>query len=435
MIALNRFLSLITLGSMTLLTSVASATPEVTSVVRLDGESDHGDAIYKVSGIGFDSKSQGPAVLYDFVSETYENGNLNTFNSDFYEDGQDLHTAYDEIDRIYDGMSIPEEDQQQFGLNRQDKAPAQFISDESEQPNRHAGVDAHYRMRDGAYIGLPMAYGGNHEGTDPDMERRYERPDAKKQLYVAWWMRPTFDPLGHTCFKPESIEGDLDYGDSKRDRGERFVIPNGGAGGIDVDGWVIGRREGNKTDSCSEAGDRWIEVEFDTKSNVYRAAGKTLIGQESGAEVTLSADTSNIKKFTTPNKYMRAWDSGARNYGFVWTPSSIKITGKANNNTSKWTKWHDAKVKPQQWNLFESVTDMEEGVVEVWFNFEKKFEFEFDPQDIAAFPLGDKAAEPDRDSSPGEEGGTEFPGGEGFARIEDNTANRIGQERTGFLGV
>jgi hypothetical protein len=346
--------------------------PSIASVDRLTA-TDNGDPVYELQGSGFGNKSQGPAVLYDFVSETYENGHLNTFNGNFYDDGQDLHTAYSELDRIYDGMSIPEEAQRDDGPNRQDKPPAQYIADETEQPNRHEGVDAHYRFRNGSYIGLPMAYGGNHEGTDPDMERRYERPANKNQIYLAWWMRPEFGLQSHTVFQPKSIEGEIDFGDSKRDRGERFVIYGGGAGGIDVDGWVIGVRDGT---GSSDNDDGRVEVEFDTKSNVNRIAGKTLIGQETGAKIEIPEDGEEaaIERFVSPNKLARIWESGGRDVGMAWGVNVLSLEE---------SEWFGAEPTPKEWTLFETVIDLEAGFLEAWVDFEKKVDFEFDPQAVA----------------------------------------------------
>lgn len=345
--------------------------PTISSVDQT-GKTDNGDPVFEVQGRNFGSKDQGPAVLYDFVNETYENGTLNPFNGTFYDNEQDLHTAYPERDRIYDGMSIPEEEQNEYGVSRQDKSPAQYISDESEQPHRHDGVDAHYRLRNGSFIGLPMAYGGNHESTDPDMERRYERPENENQIYVAWWLRPEFGLQSHAVFQPASFEGDIDFGDSKRDRGERFVIPEGGAGGIDVDGWVIGIRDGTGT---SPNDDGRVEVEFDTRSNVNRIAGKTLVGQKTGAKIDIpeDEDTADIERFVSPNKLLRIWGSGGRTISMAWGVNVVKLEESV---------WHSFEPNPQEWNLLETVIDVETGFLEAWVNFEKCAEFTFDPKDV-----------------------------------------------------
>lgn len=342
--------------------------PTVDSVTQLDAD-DHGDPVFEVQGGGFGTKDQGPAVLYDFVDEAYENGNLNPFHGESLDNGQAMHTTQDDLQRVYDGASGPEP------LGSQNKPPAKYISDETEQSHRHDGVDAHYRFRDGSYIGLPMAYGGTHEGTAPDMERRYERPDGKKQLYLAWWMRPTFDPMNHYVIETGAVDGTFDFGDSKRDRGERIRIPGAAPSGWEQDdwtGWIIGIRDGEGT---SDNDDGRIEIEFDRGSNPNLLEGETIVGQESGATAEIPED-SDIDTFVSPQKLMRAWDSGGRTFGGFMTINSMH--GKGNYPR---LYWDQAGVpNPQEWNLLEYVVDIEEGWAKARVNFEVRRRAEWDPE-------------------------------------------------------
>lgn len=373
--------------------------PRVTAVEPVEGVNDNGAAVYEVSGTDFGAKDQAPAVLYDFVTRAHENGQLNPFyddfftgeNPDFFSQGQqvfDLHKANDQLQRIYDGVATPEEWDGELGTSL-DRNPAQFVRDEpgaGTRLHRHAGVDAHYRFRNGSFLGLPMAYGGNHEGTRPDMERRFERPDGKKQLYIAWWMRPAFDPKTHWRIRPidpdspgetldpQALKERFDLGESKRDRGERFRIPSGGPGGRDVEGWLIGVRDGDPSDS-SYNDDGWLEIELVDKTNIERGEGETLVGLDSGGKLKLP-DSESMARFIVPEKYMRAWDSGGRDFSFAWGVNGVALGNAARGSFR-------ARPEPQGWNLFEFVADMEAGYFQVWLNFEQVAEFEFDPSDVA----------------------------------------------------
>jgi len=345
------------------------------SAVDSTGETDNGDPVFEVEGSGFTDKDRGGAVLYDFVDETYERGNLNPFNGNFYDHEQDLDTADSELDRIYDRYSLP-------GGRGGKTSSAQYISDESEQAHRHDGVDAHYRMRDWSYIGAPMAYGGR--GNNPDGERRYERPDDKDQLYIAWWLRPTFSIKDHIAVEVESVEGEFEFGD-KRERGERIRVPDAAPGSWDTDdltGWIIGVRDG---EGSSDNDDGLFEVEFDCR-HLDELEGSTIVGEESGAEAEISAelhtdeDDKDLITYTRGSKLMRAFEHpGRREFSFAWSPNGLNPGHMARQY------WGTSGMpNPREWNLLEFVADREEGWIEGWVNFQKRGRVEWDPQETEA---------------------------------------------------
>uniref|UniRef100_UPI0025FEF059 hypothetical protein n=1 Tax=uncultured Halovibrio sp. TaxID=985049 RepID=UPI0025FEF059 len=209
---------------------------------------------------------------------------------------------------------------------------------------------------------------------DPDL-RRFARPDGNTQIYVSWWIRTEFHPNRHVKIKPTGIDGNFDFGESELTRGERFVVPGGGAQGIDVDGWVIGIND-----------DGWLEVEFDTMSNLLRLAGKTLVGQSTGAEAYISEDTGTIDSFTSPEKYARIWETGGGNSGIraSWALNRIYVassTGPGDGGNDDFRP----DLKPQAWNLMEFMIDKSRGTAEYWVNFEKKGSFSFDPSVVEHF--------------------------------------------------
>lgn len=344
--------------------AVASAygQPSISDVAPIDRSEAEDTQLFRVTGSGFGNKQQGPPVLHDFGTYTFENGVRNDFQGNFFSHEQYMHDANDEPMRIWDGVGTPG--------GAIDRAPTAFIRNGD---HRHKTVGAHYRMRGGAFVGLPMAYGGDHN-LDPAM-RRYSRPDGNTQIYVSWWIRTQFDPQKHIEIQQTDISGNFDFGKSELTRGERFVVPGGGAGGMDVDGWVIGIND-----------DGWLEVEFDTKSNVTLLAGKTLIGQATGAEASISEDSGTIKTYTSPEKYARIWETGGGNRGLraSWTLNSIYVTSKTGPGNGGSNDFR-ADLEPQAWNLMEYMIDKSRGTAEYWVNFEKQGSFSFDPS-VAEHP-------------------------------------------------
>ena len=342
--------------------ATAYGQPKISAVEPVDRAVEEGTQFFRVTGSGFGDKQQGPPVLHDFGTYTFENGERNDFQGNFFSHEQYMHDANDEPMRIWDGVGTPG--------GAIDRAPTAFIRDGD---HRHQAVGAHYRMRGGAFIGLPMAYGGDHN-LDPDL-RRFARPDGNTQIYVSWWIRTEFHPNRHVKIKPTGIDGNFDFGESELTRGERFVVPGGGAQGIDVDGWVIGIND-----------DGWLEVEFDTMSNLLRLAGKTLVGQSTGAEAYISEDTGTIDSFTSPEKYARIWETGGGNSGIraSWALNRIYVassTGPGDGGNDDFRP----DLKPQAWNLMEFMIDKSRGTAEYWVNFEKKGSFSFDPSVVEHF--------------------------------------------------
>ena len=334
----------------------AHGQPNISAVEPIDRSEEEGTQFFRVTGSGFGAKQQGPPVLHDFGTYTFENGTRNNFQGNFFSNGQYMHDANNEPMRVWDGVGTP-------GGNI-DRAPTAFIRGGD---LRHKDVGAHYRMRGGAFVGLPMAYGGNHD-LDP-ASRRFARPDGNTQIYVSWWIRTQFDPQKHVEIQQTGISGNFDFGESDLTRGERFVVPGGGAQGIDVDGWVIG---------INDKG--WLEVEFDTMSNIYRLAGHTLIGQSTGAKAYISEDSGTINSFTSPEKFARIWETGGGSSGLraTWGLNSVYVSGKTGPTDGNGDNFRP-DLKPQAWNLMELMIDKSRGTAEYWVNFEKKGSFSFDP--------------------------------------------------------
>jgi len=184
----------------------------------------------------------------------------------------------------------------------------------------------------------------------------YGRDIAKRSGQMLLLLHLDIDP----DYKRDLFVGLVQYG---------LDIPGGGASGIDVDGWVVGIRDG---EGSSENDDGRVEVEFDTRSNVGRIAGETLIGQETGAEIQIpeDEDVANIERFVSPNKLLRIWGSGGHTISMAWGVGVVSLEDSV---------WYPAKPDPQEWNLLETVIDVEEGCIEAWVNFGKRVEFRFDP--------------------------------------------------------
>ena len=318
----------------------AIASPSIHDVVV-----DSAQETLVVVGRGFGTKSQAAPVLFDFGEHAYENGQKNDFHSRHYVDGQNMRPTFmDSNMRVYDLMArTPRNTGDSWGNN----GPI-YSADPSAQ--RHAGVNALYRMRRGARIGQPMAYGGY--ANPPDA--RFRQPDGNKQIYVAWWLKPWIDPYQHRALILENVQGEFKLSPDGLSVGERFTSShNGGRWAGHIVGWWTGQfdQDGQPYTFLDVAPDvaPWSGI-----------AGATITGVESGATATISG----IRGYTGSHKYARIWQ------GWVSCPSSatraaLGVSSMSHECTDAPGLWHNnsspSHIRPGEWHMFEWMIDNEAG--------------------------------------------------------------------------
>ncbi len=322
----------------------STGTPSISSVT------DNGDGTITIQGSGFGLKDQAAPVLYDFVTHAYENGQENTFQSTFFTDNQTLHDGENEPDRIWDGVASPN-----ASVPRD---PVRYRTTSSN--TRHINVDAYYEIRKGSFVGLPIAYGGDHDNQPGDV--RFDRPDGEKQLYVAWWLWVNTDPHNLYVMYVENVTGTFQEGDAFR-RGEEVIITEAAAQARDVKGWI------HSYNSTAGA----IIFEIDTTAdeslygdpNIYAADGSSFTAQSSGTTGNLidndiNDDGESFWRPISPHKYARFWESGGGSSGLRGTLSvgtglylSDRNTGLENNFYSS----TPIELNPLSWTLVEVMMD------------------------------------------------------------------------------
>lgn len=295
-----------------------------------------------VLGRGFGEKPQAGPVLFDFGSYAYENGGFNDFHSTHYVDGQNMRPTFmDSNMRIYDNMGrVPR--------NTAGAGPI-YVNESAAQ--RHAGVGALYRMRSGARIGQPMAYGGY---ANPD-DRRFTQPDGEKQAYAAFWIKHWHHPTNSRALRLSDINGDFLVSADGWGVGERFTIS-----GMSNAGYVIGWWEGKFDNDPSGSSFLHLDVAFDGQPPPLSDRGRTITGVTSGATATI--DTSVIHHGS--QKYMRIWQ-GWPSCPDTRTRATLSLQTLGQDCGTWMSGWHisnsRAIIQPDTWHLFEVTLDNEVG--------------------------------------------------------------------------
>jgi len=311
-------------GSVLLAVSVGAAANPVVNNVVANGLA-HGDVI-TIQGKGFGMKSQGAPVLYDLGTVVYENGKLSSKQTGFA-DFQEV--SRDGLSSVWSKPSVS---------SSGSSTPAITYS----RDRRHQYLPSHYYFTGvKGFLGWPSAYGGA------------DTPVDNKQLYVAWWYKPKYDPRYYWVFPVSNIKGKF-IEENSNSLGEKLTVSSG------VTGQVIKIENGQ------------VHAIFDEQVNKNNLAGMVIKGSKSGA--TAELDTSG---YLAPgsNKYIRVWEdpNGKEGIRVSWTQN--QITGGVSSS------WVYAPVKAGEWNLMELMMDTSTGKLEARVN----------SQHLADYDLGKNA--------------------------------------------
>lgn len=257
-----------------------------------------------LTGSGFSSIAGNVApILFDFTSEAYENGVLNTHQSQF-KDGQAVLRPTEDPSTLWEKAS-------------------NNVFVVSSLPARTPLSDAHYLMPgQNSFLGWPTAYGGS------------DTPVDNQKLYVAWYLKMKYDPRYYWAVSKESLSGSFIPGE--------LVTVNG------IDGTFIGiGTQGNGTGM--------LEFELPDQINANNLAGYQIKGLVSGSTVRFplmfAAGTGTGYETPGSNKYLRVWEdpSGKAGVRISWTQMQFD------------SYWYSAPVTPEKWHLMEVMLDTDKG--------------------------------------------------------------------------
>src|SRR5690554_62000 len=298
-------------GSVLLAVSVGAAANPVVNNVVANGLA-HGDVI-TIQGKGFGTKAQAAPVLYDMGAVTYENGKLSCKQSGFAD--------FQEVSRDGVGGVWAKPSSGAFGSS----IPAVTFS----RDKRFKEAPSHYYFTGKiGFLGWPNAYGGA------------DTPVDNKQLYVAWWYKPKYDPRYYWVFPISNLKGKF-IEEGANSFGEKLTVSSG------VTGQVIKVENGQ------------IHAIFDGQINKNNLAGMVVKGSRSGASADLATSG-----YLTPgsNKYIRVWEDpqGKEGIRVSWTQN--QITGGPSSS------WVYAPIKVGEWNLMELMLDTDTGKLQARVN-------------------------------------------------------------------
>lgn len=280
------------------------ASPTIDSIQTLSLEN---GAVITLTGGGFGSNVEQPGpILFDFTSEAYENGVLNTHQASF-KDGQAIvRSDAGDPDTLWEKPSS--------GSN--DASPPFVVSS---LPARTPLSSAHYLMPgSNSFLGWPTAYGGSDTPTD------------NQKLYVAWYLKMKYDPRYYWGVSSESSTGNFIPGESVTINGIRGTFVGIGTYGI---------------------GKGLLEFELLDQRNANDLAGYQIKGLDSGAAASFplvfAAGTGFGYEPPGANKYIRVWEDPAGKEGvrLSWTQMQVH------------TSWHWAPVTPRKWHFMELFLD------------------------------------------------------------------------------
>lgn len=319
---------LIALGFCALLKASPVLAVEVDRVEVIDGQQ------LLIEGAGFGAR-QGPVspVLMDFAEYAFERGMLNEHQRDFTE-AQAVERVKPDPETLWVKPSV--------GSSLEASAPRlqKLVAD------RLDLSDAHYLMEGAnSFLGWPAAYGG------------FETPVDNTKLYVAWFMKPKYDPRWYWSTTPVNQIGEFIPGEA--------IVING------IEGTFIDR-----SDAGISAG--MLQFVLPGQRNANNLTGQRLVGIESGAEVTFHPDFagSSGTGFLSPgsNKYIRVWEdpNGKEGIRLSWTNHQITQAGLTSSESA-----FLAEVNAGEWNFMELFIDSNAGKVIAKVNGRKDFEETF----------------------------------------------------------
>ncbi|KPQ01362.1 hypothetical protein [Marinobacter sp. HL-58] len=269
-----------------------------------------------IQGSGFVRESSDPhAVMFDMVDKAYINGETNTH-----------HESFDELDPV---LRIDEDpDTLWWKPSRGSTDALQAPSIVRDLDGRGIQNGALYHLKGyNSWLGWPSAYGGN------------DTPADNTKLYVAWYLKMSYDPRYYWTVSPLELEGQF--------------IPNEK---IIVNGFE-GRYIGIGTEGHSEG---MLHFEILGKGNTNDIRGEEIVGQSSGASTVFPTDSARGTGvgFENPgsNKYLRVWEDpqGKEGIRLSWTQMTVH------------DEWEAAPVTPGEWHLMEFMLDTDEGVVRAY---------------------------------------------------------------------
>lgn len=304
---------------------------EVTRVEVVSGEQ------FVVKGSGFGERpGQVPPVLMDFAEYAYENGVLNSRHSGFLH-GQEIERLNTDPETLWVKPSVGS------GLVARAPVLERLANDRLE------SSEAHYLMKGAnSFLGWPKAYGG------------FDTPVDNAQLYVAWFMKPKFDPRFYWSTTPLNQRGQFIPNEA--------VVING------IEGSFIGRSEVGISKDM-------LQFMLPDQRNANNLVGQKLVGLKSGAELIFHTDFAGGSGtgYLSPgaNKYIRVWEdpNGREGIRLSWT--NMQIGGTV--GLSQEQTWFLADVMPGQWNFMELFIDSSIGKVTARVNGTKEFEEVFGP--------------------------------------------------------
>lgn len=230
----------------------------------------------KISGKGFGSKSQAAPVLYDIVSEAFQNGVKSTPYASLPDGAVLQRPAAGDTSAVWQKPSVKVGD-----------ASAPLIVKGS-RPTRHANVKAQYYVHGtNGFVGWPMAYGGSNTPVD------------NHELYVSWWLKHRFNFRFYWTLNLSSVSGKFTASTATRD-GEEIVLGNG------MKGRVI-RHEGQT-----------LTAVVYLAHNTNYLNSQTVRGLSSGAQAVIA--TSGHKS-PGSNKIIRVWEdpNGKEGLRHAWS--------------------------------------------------------------------------------------------------------------------
>jgi hypothetical protein len=284
--------------------SLALATPRISQATSPSLE--QGETL-TIQGSGFVRNSSTPyAVMFDMADKAYVNGKLNTHNESF-EESATIQRVNRDPNTLWWKPSL------NSGEAFQDPSIVRSLKGRT----YHKGGFYHLKGYN-EFLGWPAAYGG------------FETPVDNSKLYVAWYLRMSYDPRFYWAMSPQNLQG-------KFIPGEKIKI-NGHSG----------RFIGIGTHGIAK---NMLHFEIDQALNSSDLRSNKIIGQLSGATTIFPEKfaAGSGKGYEPPgaNKFIRVWENPEGNTGLrvAWTQMQVGL------------KWHYAPITPDRWHLMEFMLD------------------------------------------------------------------------------
>lgn len=299
--ACNWATALITIS---LMPSLALATPRISQATSPSLE--QGETL-TIQGSGFVRGSSTPyAVMLDMTDRAYINGQINTHQESF-EELHHIQRVDKDPDTLWWKPSV------NLGKAFQDPSIVRSLR------GRSFASGAFYQLKgNNAFLGWPSAYGGT------------DTPVDNAKLYVAWYLKMSYDPRYYWAVSPQSLHGKFIPGESIKINGHKGQFIGVGTQGIAKD---------------------MLHFEILGALNSHDLKGEQIVGQASSATTVFpekfAAGTGVGYEPPGSNKYIRVWEDplGKEGVRISWT--QMQVHGQ----------WEYAPVKPDQWHLMEFMLD------------------------------------------------------------------------------